>query len=62
MVLQLVSSPLLSLIPRGLRVLRVLPAADHVTIEAEPMPVYGGMPDMWISLLARPQQLRAQAS
>ena len=36
MVLRLVSSPLLSLIPRTLRVLRVLPAADHVTIEAGP--------------------------
>jgi hypothetical protein len=36
MVLRLVSSPLLSLIPRMLRVLRVLPAADHVTIEAGP--------------------------
>ena len=36
MVLRLVSSPLLSLIPRALRVLRVLPAADHVTIEAGP--------------------------
>jgi transposase len=36
MVLRLVSSPLLSLIPRALRVLRVLPAADHVTIEAAP--------------------------
>jgi hypothetical protein len=33
MVLRLVSSPLLSLIPRMLRILRVLPAADHVTIE-----------------------------
>jgi transposase len=36
MVLRLVSSPLLSLIPRTLRILRVLPAADHVTIEAGP--------------------------
>ena len=36
MVLRLVSSPSLSLIPRALRVLRVLPAADHVTIEAGP--------------------------
>jgi hypothetical protein len=36
MVLRIVSSPLLSLIPRALRVLRVLPAGDHVTIEAGP--------------------------
>ena len=36
MVLQIVSSPLLSLIPRALRVLRVLPTADRVTIEAGP--------------------------
>jgi transposase len=36
MVLRIVSSPLLSLIPRALRVMRVLPAADHVTIEASP--------------------------
>ena len=34
MVLRIVSSPLLSLIPRALRVLRVLPAANHVTVEA----------------------------
>jgi transposase len=36
MVLRIVSSPLLSLIPRALRVLRVLPATDHVTVEAGP--------------------------
>ena len=36
MVLRIVSSPLLSLIPRALRVLRVLSAADHVTVEAGP--------------------------
>jgi transposase len=36
MVLRIVSSALLSLIPRALRVLRVLPAADHVTVEASP--------------------------
>jgi hypothetical protein len=35
MVLCLVSSLLLSLIPRALRVLRVLPAAGHVTVEAD---------------------------
>jgi transposase len=34
MVLRIVSSPLLSLIPRALQVLRVLPATDHVTVEA----------------------------
>jgi transposase len=34
MVPRIVSSPLLSLIPRALRVLRVLPAADHVTVGA----------------------------
>jgi hypothetical protein len=36
MVLRIVSSPLLSLILRALRVLRVLSAADHVTVEAGP--------------------------
>lgn len=36
MVLRIVSSPLLSLIPRALRILRVLPAAGRVTIEARP--------------------------
>jgi hypothetical protein len=36
MVLRIVSSPLLSLIPRALRVLCVLPASDHVTVEAGP--------------------------
>jgi hypothetical protein len=36
MVLQIVSSPLLSFIPRALPVLRVLQAADHVTVEAGP--------------------------
>jgi hypothetical protein len=36
MVLRIVSSRLLSLIPRALRVLRVLSAADHVTVEAGP--------------------------
>ena len=36
MVLRIVSSPLLALIPRALRVLRVLPAADCVTVEAGP--------------------------
>jgi transposase len=36
MVLRIVSSSLLSLIPGALRVLRVLPAADHVTVEAGP--------------------------
>lgn len=35
MVLYLVSSLVLSLIPRALRVLRVLPAASHVTVEAD---------------------------
>src|ERR1700712_3968613 len=34
MVLRIVPSPLLSLIPRALRVLRVLPATDRVTVEA----------------------------
>ncbi len=34
MVLQLVSLPLLSFIPRALRVLRVLPITDHVSVEA----------------------------
>ena len=36
MVLQIVPSPSLSLIPRALRVLRVLAVADRVTIEADP--------------------------
>jgi transposase len=36
MVLRIVSSPLLSLIPPALRVHRVLPATDHVTVEAGP--------------------------
>ena len=34
MVLRLVSPSLLSFIPRALRVLRVLPITDHVTVEA----------------------------
>ena len=36
MVLRLVSPPSLSLIPRALCVLRVLPITDHVIVEAEP--------------------------
>jgi transposase len=36
MVLRIVSSSVLSLIPRALRILRVLPAADHVIVEAGP--------------------------
>ena len=44
LVLHLVSSHPLSLIPRGLRVRRLLPGTDHLTIEASPCPVVAACP------------------